>query len=163
MTTKVVTTRLDTQPIVEIQSTTVSKPERRCKVHGCTADDSSSGHSVETHSTIDHMCTNCGGMAHGRLECGSSMLMNDLLPKHYQHFLRIAERIFEKQRSGKIYVEIYAGQGCHMYAKRNYIGGAISLCFLHADCCGQNEGTISDIPRVYSFINEYFEIKQLEH
>lgn len=154
MTTKVATTSFDTQPIVEL--------ERRCKVHGCSADNSSSGHSTESHCTVAHICTNCGGMAHGRLECGSSALMNALLPRHFQCFVPIAQERFG-QYHGKVWLKIYAGMGCYMYAKRSRVGGAISLFFLHSDAHGQCEGTISDVPRVLSFVEGHYQVAGCEH
>jgi hypothetical protein len=118
-----------------------------CKIHGC----------YEDHHARDHICSTCGGIAHGSVECGGQTLMNQHLNKHQLHAIDIAKSQFDKY-DRKICISIYAGMGCFWYAKRNSLHGAISLFFMHQNDDGRYSET-DKREQLYLFVDGYYRLR----
>jgi hypothetical protein len=113
------------------------------------------------HTIEGHVCKSCRKFGHNYYDCSEIVY---ILPQDENNIDSKTLNMIEKRMSnvdGKIYMLLYTGMGCCYYAKRDCVGGIISLFFMHSDAWGQYGEEFSDVPKLREFINGYIALNKI--
>jgi len=109
-----------------------------------------------SHSSDAHYCSQCRDR-HLESVCPSGCVISS--DSREINRVKADASITFGNTDGKIYTNIYVGQGCEWYVKRNFKSGLIQVFFMHGDSWGQYGSNTDDRQKLNSFCSGYRNIK----